>query len=242
MENAVRLSRRRRKILPELVLSLQVAFCATLLSVLVGTPVAYLLAKRRFPGRSLAEGLTILPLVLPPTVLGYYLLVLLGRNSAAGRLYERLFGTPLVFAFNGIVAAACVASLPLFVRQAQVAFASVDEEILDAGRMDGAGSAALLRYILLPLARPGLLAGGTLAFARALGDFGATLMVSGSIPGKTLTLPLRLYNAYANGEERTALGLSLLLSAIALTVSVLAARLNETYDPLEQAAARPKKL
>ncbi len=136
-------------------LSLKVAGWATLFSVLLGLPPAYLLARVRFPGRSLAEGLTLLPLVLPPTVLGYALLVGLGRRGALGRWLEHL-GHPLVFTWQGAVVAACVASLPLFVTQARVALAGIDPDIVGAARTDGADFGQVLRFILLPLARPGL--------------------------------------------------------------------------------------
>ncbi len=212
----------------ELLLSLKAAACATALSVLLGTGVAYALARRRFPGRPLAEGVALMPLVLPPTVLGYYLLVVLGRHSAIGRGYYRLTGHDLVFEFSGIVIAACIASIPLFIRQAQVAFSEIDPDLEDAARNCGASPWQVFWHVTVPLARRGLVAGTVLAFARALGDFGATLMVGGSIPGRTRTLPLALYDAWQAGDDRIALGLSLLLSAVALIVAVFSARLSHS--------------
>ena len=206
-------------------LSLRVAGWATLFSVLLGLPPAYLLARLRFPGRSLLEGLTLLPLVLPPTVLGYALLVALGRRGELGQWLAHI-GHPLVFTWQGAVVAACVASLPLFVTQARVALAGIDPDIVGAASVDGAGFGQTLRFILLPLARPGLIAGTTLAFARALGDFGATLMVAGDTPGQTQTMPLAIYDAVLSGDSHTAALFAALSAALCLTVCVLAARLS----------------
>jgi molybdate transport system permease protein len=207
-------------------LSLKVSACATLLTLLFGTGIAYLLARKRFPGRSLLEGITLLPLVLPPTVLGYYLLVALGAEGAVGRWYHRMTGSDLVFSFSGIVIAAWVGSIPLFIRQAQVAFAEIDPDLENAARSSGAGEWQVFRHITVPLARRGLIAGTVLAFARALGDFGATLMVGGNIPGQTRTLSLAVYDTWQAGEDATASSLAMLLSAIALFVAVSAARLS----------------
>ncbi len=206
-------------------LSLKVAGWATVFSVLFGLPLAYLLGRGRFPGRSLLEGVSLLPLVLPPTVLGYALLVGLGRRSPIGTWLNRVHH-PLVFTWQGAVVAACVASLPLFVTQARLALGGVDADVLAAARTDGAGFWATLRFILLPLARPGLIAGMTLAFARALGDFGATLMVAGDTPGQTQTMPLAIYDAVLAGDPHTAAVFAALSAALCLTVCVLAARLG----------------
>lgn len=206
-------------------LSLRVAGWATVGSVLFGLPLAYLLGRVRFPGRSLLEGVALLPLVLPPTVLGYALLVGLGKRGPVGAWLDRI-GHPLIFTWQGAVIAACVASLPLFVTQARIALGSVDPDVLAAARTDGAGFWAALRFILLPLARPGLVAGTTLAFARALGDFGATLMVAGDTPGQTQTMPLAIYDAVLSGDTHTAAAFAALSAALCLTVCVLAARLG----------------
>lgn len=210
-----------------LLLSLQVSLCATLLTVLLGTGAAYLLARRRFPCRSLAEGIALLPLVMPPTVLGYYLLVAMGADSPLGRLYTRLTGADIVFSFTGIVIAAFVGSMPLYIRQAQVAFAEVDRDMESAARSSGASEWQVFRYITLPLARRGIIAGTVLAFARALGDFGATLMVGGNIPGRTRTLSLAVYDTWQAGDNATASGLALLLVSVALCVAVFASYLTE---------------
>jgi|SRR5579884_355093 len=211
-------------------LSLKVAACATALSILVGVPIAYALARRRVPGRAAWEGVTLLPLVLPPTVLGYYLLVALGRRSPLGRAIHALTGGTVVFTWQGAALAACLVSIPLLIRTAQAAFASVEEELLAAARTMGASEWQAFRYVLLPLSRRGLIAGVGLAFARALGDFGATLMVAGDIPGVTRTMPLAVYDAVYAGDDHTALVFVLLLSALCLVFSLFASFFTARHD------------
>ena len=206
-------------------LSLKVAGWATVFSVLLGMLIAYPLSRARLPGRSFWEGVANLPLVLPPTVLGYALLVALGKRSPLGQFYEHIAGHPLVFTWQGAVAAACVASLPLFVGNARVALAAVDPDVIGAARTDGAGRGAILCHILLPLARPGLIAGTTLAFARALGDFGATLMVAGDTPHLTQTMPLAVYDAVLTDNTPVVRTFVLLSALLCLAVCVRAARL-----------------
>jgi molybdate transport system permease protein len=200
-------------------LSLQVAGAATLLMLPIGVLAAWWLAHgREFPGKGLIETLLMLPLVLPPTVVGYYLLLLFGRGTPVGRWINDSVGLQLLFTWQGAAVAASVMALPLFVRTATAAFASVDRELLEAGRTLGASERALLRHVIVPMAYRGLLAGLALAFARALGEFGATLMVAGSIPGRTQTLPLALYAAVQSGKDREAMGYTLLLSVVAFIV------------------------
>ena len=207
-------------------LSLKVASWATAGSVILGLPLAYALARTRLAGRGFLNGLVLLPLVLPPTVLGYLLLVVLGRRGPLGEWLEGIHH-PLVFTWQGAAVAACLVSLPLFVTQARVSLAAISPEVVGAARLDGAGFWPLCRYILLPLARPGLIAGLTLAFARALGDFGATLMVAGDTPGVTRTLPLAVYAALSEGDTHTAGVLAAVSAALCLTVCTLAARLGQ---------------
>jgi molybdate transport system permease protein len=211
-----------------LLLSLKVSVSATVLAILAGTPIAYLLARGRFPGRSLVEGISLLPLVMPPTVLGYYLLVAFGSDSALGRMYTRLTGADLVFSVHGIVLAAFIGGIPLFIRQAQVAFSEIDPDLESAARSSGATGWQVFRYITAPLARRGLIAGAVLAFARALGDFGATLMVGANIPGRTRTLALAVYNSWEAGDDATASSLALLLAAVALVVAVAASAMTRS--------------
>ncbi len=207
-------------------LSLQVALLATVISALAGIFLAYWLAESHAPGRSVVESLTALPLLLPPTVLGYYLLVSLGRSTALGSWFERVTGSPLVFTWRGAVVAAVVASFPYVVRTARAAFEDVDLSVREAARIDGASRAYLLVFLLLPLARRGILAGIALAFARALGEFGATLMVAGNIPGRTQTMPLAIYDAVQAGRFDAANVLVLVLTVVAVVVLWLAGRLG----------------
>jgi molybdate transport system permease protein len=207
-------------------LSLRVATLATLAAALAGTALALLLAEARFPGRNLVEGLTALPLILPPTVLGYYLLVTLGRRSPIGILVERLTGGPLVFTWQGAVIAAAVASVPYVVRAGRAALEQVDAAVREAARIDGASLLQQLVFVLLPLARRGLLAGVALAYARALGEFGATLMVAGNIPGRTRTMPIAIYDAVQAGQWDLAATLVAVLTAAAVGALALVGRLG----------------
>jgi molybdate transport system permease protein len=202
--------------LTPLLLSLQIAGIATILAVMVGLPIAWWLGVgQTFRGKILLETLITLPLVLPPTVVGYGLLLIFGRGTAFGRFLQDSAHVQLLFTWQGAAIAAAVMSLPLFVRTAAAALASVDTELLEAGRTLGATETRLLTAIMMPLAYRGLLAAGTLAFARALGEFGATLMIAGNIPGETQTLPLALYSAVQAGEDVAAWQYALVLTAVA---------------------------
>jgi molybdate transport system permease protein len=195
-------------------LSLQVAVAGLALAIAVGLPLALLLARVRFPGRDLLEVLVAAPLVLPPTVLGYYVLVALGRGSPLGRLYEQVVGSPLVFSRAGCVVAATVAALPFVVKGSRSAIEGVDAGLLGAASTLGAGWWRRLVTVLLPLAGRGIAGGAMLGFAKALGDFGVTLMVAGNIPGRTQTAPLAIYDQFLAGRDQSALGLVLALTAV----------------------------
>jgi len=175
-------------------LSAQVATLATGINLVVGIAIGWLLARRSFPGRDLLGAIVTIPLVLPPTVLGYCLLIALGRASPIGQALEAL-GVPLVFTWRGAVVAAAVSSLPLMVQSCRAAFEGVDPELEQVARTLGRSEWEVFRTITLPLAWRGILAGMILSFARALGDFGATLMVAGNIPGRTQTLAIAVYDA-----------------------------------------------
>jgi molybdate transport system permease protein len=197
-------------------LSLKVALAATALAVPLGVAAAWWLAHGRpFRGKVLFETLFTLPLVLPPTVVGYYLLLLLGHGTSFGVWLNERAHIQLLFTWQGAAVAACVMSLPLFIKTAAAAFAAVEWDLVEAGRTLGADEFTLLVHVIAPLSYRGVLAGLALAFARALGEFGATLMVAGSIPGRTQTLPLALYDAVQAGSDRTALFYTLLLTATA---------------------------
>jgi molybdate transport system permease protein len=195
-----------------LALSLRVATVATVLNLLVGLPLALFLARTRFRGRDLLSAVVLLPLVLPPTVLGYYLLVVLGRQGPVGRLLEGSLGFTLVFTWQAAVLASAVVSMPLLVRAAQAAFESIDPKLEDAARTLGRSELNLFLTVTVPLAWRGILAGTVLAFARALGEFGATLMVAGNIPGRTQTLPVAIYDAVQAGNMEMANALVLMIT------------------------------
>jgi len=175
-----------------LALSLRVACLATLLNALFGIPLAYVLARRRFRGKTLVDLLVTLPLVLPPTVTGYYLIVLLGRRGWLGAPLYAATGWTVAFTWYAAVIAATVMALPLLVRTARAAIESVDRDLERAAYTLGRGEWRTALEVTLPLARNGIMAGLVLAFARALGEFGATLMLAGNIPGQTTTVPLVL--------------------------------------------------
>jgi molybdate transport system permease protein len=202
-----------------LLLSLQVTAVATVLMVVCGLPLALLLARRRFRGAALVETLVSLPLVLPPTVVGYYLLLLLGRGSPT----VEWFGWQILFTWGAAAIASAIMGFPLFVLSARAAIAGVDPALEHAARTLGSSEVEVTRRITLPLARRGILAGLVLGATRALGEFGATLMVAGSIPGRTQTLPLALYDAVQNRQYAQANGMVLLLTVLAF-VSLWAVR------------------
>lgn len=208
--------------LPDIIplwLSLQVAGAATLILFPFGVLAAWWLAHgRAFPGKGLIETLLTLPLVLPPTVVGYYLLLLLGNGTGFGRWLNDSAHIQLLFTWEGASLAAAVMALPLFIRVAAAAFATVETELLEAGRTLGASETTLLWHVTVPMAFRGVLAGLALAFARALGEFGATLMVAGSIAGRTQTLPLALYAAVQAGNNHDALMYTLLLTLVAFVL------------------------
>ena len=196
-------------------LSFAVATAATLIALVAGSLLAWVLARKRFPGRNLVDALVSLPLVLPPTVLGYYLLVLLGSRSAVGGfLYNRL-GIRLTFTVTAAIIAATIHALPLVTKSLRAAFEAVDTELEAAARTLGLNNRLIFFRITLPLASKGVLAATALAFARALGDFGVTIMIAGNIPGKTQTASVAIYDAVQAGRDNEAF-------ALAVTVSVIA--------------------
>jgi len=209
-----------------LLLSLRVAILATLLNALVGVPLAWALARRRFRGRAVLDLLVTIPLILPPTVTGYYLIVLFGRRGWLGGPLYQLTGWSIAFTWYAAVVAATIMALPLLVRTAKAAFESVDRDLERAAYTLGRSEWRTALEVTLPLARNGILAGLVLAFARALGEFGATLMLAGNIPGKTTTVPLAIYTAVQTGEDAAALLLVGLLTALSCLVIVAANRLG----------------
>ena len=207
-------------------LSLRVAFLSTGIALACGLWLAYVLANREFRGKEALDAAITLPLVLPPTVLGYYLLVLIGRSSWFGRAWEVVFGSPLVFTWKAAVVAALLHSLPLLVKSARAALESVDHSYERAARNLGASEWRLFWRVTLPLAQRSILAATALAFARSLGDFGVTLMVAGAIPGSTQTISVAIFNAVESGNMTLAGTLAVVISAVALVILTLAKRLE----------------
>lgn len=199
-------------------LSMVVAALATALIVLLGLPTAWLLARARFPGRDLLASLLALPMVLPPTVLGFGLLQLVGRRGPIGWALENWLGVSIAFQPAGAVLAASVAAFPMFLLPARSALESVDPGLEDVARLLGRNELSVFFSVTLPIAWRGLLAGLLLAFTRALGDFGATLMVAGNIPGRTQTASLALYEAVSAGDPARAWRLAIWLSSVAMAV------------------------
>ena len=207
-------------------LSIKVSIVATLLNAAIGIPLAYLLARRRFWGRAAVDVLVTLPLVLPPTVTGYYLIVLLGRRGVLGAPLYEATGWSVAFTWYAAVIAATVMALPLLVRTTRAAIESVDPNLERAAFTLGRAEWRTALEVTLPLARNGILAGLVLAFARALGEFGATIMLAGNIPGKTQTLPLSIYTAVQTGEAGQAMVLVAVLTLLSCGVVVVSARLG----------------
>ncbi|HEU4367495.1 MAG TPA: molybdate ABC transporter permease subunit [Methylomirabilota bacterium] len=198
-------------------LSLEVSLVATALTLGLGVPAAWLLGRRTFVGRDLLAALVVTPLVLPPTVLGYYLLVLIGTRGPVGRLLDAV-GVEVAFTWKGAVLAACVGSIPLLIRAAQAGFEAVDPRLEAAARTLGRSEWSVFWSVTLPLAWRAVLAGAVLAFCRAFGDFGITLMVAGSIPGKTQTLPLAIYDHVQANQMPEANTLALLAAGIVVVL------------------------
>jgi molybdate transport system permease protein len=211
-------------VLVPLLLTLKVAGWATAVALLAGVGAGYALARARFPGRETLDAVLTLPMVLPPTVLGYYLLVLVGRRGVFGQWLEDTLGITLVFTWQGAVLAASIVAFPLVFKAARAAFETVDVNLEKAARSLGYGSLKVFVRVTLPLAWPGILAGTMLAFARAMGEFGATLMVAGSLPGRTQTLSIAIYEAVAAGEDQVAHFLVLVSSLICVIVLVASSR------------------
>ena len=207
-------------------LSLLVSSVATVFVAVVGLATAFLLAKRQFWGKELLDAVLTLPLVLPPTVTGFYLLVLLGRNGLIGSYLFDLTGWQITFTWSAAVIAAAVMALPLMIKSARAAIESVDSQYESASRNLGRGEISTFFLVILPLARRGIIAGVVLSFARALGEFGATIMLAGNIAGQTQTMPLAIYEAVFAGEERQAQFLAVVLTAFSILAIYLTNKLT----------------
>jgi len=205
-------------------LSLQVSFVASVLVLVLGIGAAWWMSRRTFGGKALVETLFMLPLVLPPTVVGFLLLVMLGRKSWFGRLLESIISVPIVFSWWAAVIASVVVAFPLVYQTMKVGFSSVDRDLEDAGRSIGANEWQVFRYITLPLTLPSFISAYILGFARSLGEFGATLMIAGNIPGKTQTIPTAIYVAVDAGNTPMAWAWTGSIVAISFTMLLLTGR------------------
>jgi molybdate transport system permease protein len=203
-----------------LLLTLKVAGFATLLALAAGVAVAFVLARYEFPGRDVLDAVCTLPMVMPPTVLGYYLIVLIGRRGWFGEWLWENFGITLMFTWQGAVFASAIVAFPLVFKGARAAFESVDTNLEGAARTLGVSELGVFVRVTFPLAWRGVLAGAMLAFARAMGEFGATLMVAGNIPGRTQTLSLAVYDAVQAGQDDLANFLVLVTSIVCVAILV----------------------
>ncbi|MBA3322207.1 MAG: molybdate ABC transporter permease subunit [Pyrinomonadaceae bacterium] len=211
---------------PSLRVSLLVVSIATLVTGALGLALAFVLARREFRGKEFLDAVLTVPLVLPPTVTGFYLIVLLGRRGILGRPVYELTGWTLTFTWQAAVVASTVVALPLMIKSARAAIESVEPQYEIAAYTLGKSEWETFRLVTLPLARRGVLAGLVLSFARALGEFGATLMLAGNIPGETQTMPLAIYEAVMAGEDRRAFWLALMLTLISVAAVYLTNRLS----------------
>ena len=208
-----------------LFLSLKVAGFATLINLFLGIGLGYLMARRRFFGRELLDSILTLPMVMPPTVLGYYLLVLLGKKSWIGAWLYTQFGINLIFTWQAATIAAAIVALPLVLKPARAAFEGVDSQLDQVARSLGLSEMAIFFRVTLPLAWRGILAGVLLGFSRAFGEFGATLMVAGSIVGKTQTLSIAIYEAVQAGDDALANTMVLMASIVCILILLVAGKL-----------------
>jgi molybdate transport system permease protein len=208
-----------------LALTLKVAGFATLLALLTGGLCGFLLARYSFRGRDVLDAVCTLPMVMPPTVLGYYLIVIIGRRGWVGGWLHETFGVNLMFTWQGAVLASAVVAFPLVFKSARAAFEGVDRQLENAARTLGSSELRVFLRVTLPLAWRGILAGTMLAFARAMGEFGATLMVAGNIPGKTQTLSLAVYDAVQAGQDDLANFLVVVTSIVCVLILVASGKL-----------------
>jgi len=214
-------------------ISLLVVSVATVAIALIGTALGFLLAKREFRGKDVLDAILTMPMVLPPTVTGYYLILLLGRRGLIGQPLYGLTGWTVTFTWIAAVIASTVVALPLMIKSARAAIESVDIDYEIASYTLGKSECETFFRITLPLARRGIWAGIVLSFARAFGEFGATLMVAGNIPGRTQTMPLAIYQAVVSGEDVYARWLALILTGISVTVVYLTNRLSRPRKATE---------
>lgn len=187
-----------------ILLSLKVTVIAVFVTFFIGTALAYVFHKNNFKSKNIIETLIVLPMSLPPTVIGYILLVLIGRRGLIGKYFYEWFGWNIVFSWKAACLVAVVVTIPLMYQNAKLGFDNVQKEVKEAAKVDGAESFQIFRYIIFPMASKGILAGILLSCIRAMGEFGATLIVAGNIPGQTQTIPLLIYFSIESGEIKKA--------------------------------------
>ncbi len=209
-----------------LLLSLWVSVIATFIIAVFGTLIAYALARKRFFGRTMLDAFTTLPMILPPTVTGYYLIILLGKNGVIGNYIYKLTGWSIMFTWQAAVIAATVVAIPIMIKSAKAAIESVDIEYEKSAFTLGKSEIETFFLVTLPLAKKGLIAGLVLSFARALGEFGATIMVAGNIPGKTSTMPLAIYSAVQSSEDQLATILVIILTFISVSIIYITTKIS----------------
>ena len=214
-------------ILFSLRLSLQVAIAATALVVLVGTGMSFVLARKSFRGKEILDILLTLPLVLPPTVTGYYLILFMGRNGLFGNYLYRLTGWSIMFTWYAAVLASFIVALPLMIKTTRAAIESVDQNLIKVSYTLGHGEFKTFLKVILPLSKKGIIAGAVLSFARAMGEFGATLMVAGNIPGKTNTMPIAIYTSASSGDWSKANMMVVFFTLVSAAFLYIANRLSK---------------
>ena len=213
-------------------LSFKVAFIATTFNIIFGVLLATLLSKTRFRGKEFLDAVLTAPLIFPPTVLGYYLLILLGRHSVIGTWWEHMWGEPIVFTLTGAVIAAMIGSLPIIIKGTRSALSTIDPQVIQAARTLGASPVRVWITIELPLAISGITASTMLAFAKSLGDFGITLMVAGNIPKQTQTASLYIYDAVQSGDTTGAILMTVILTCFGVLVLYGVNKISNQHDKL----------
>ncbi|MCU7556959.1 molybdate ABC transporter permease subunit [Macrococcus capreoli] len=192
--------------LSPIIISLKVATIATLLSLILGIVLHYVIGQHSFPGKSIIESIIMLPMVLPPTVVGFILLIMLGKQSMIGQLIEQLFHQPIIFTIYAAIIASTLVAMPLMYQSLKIGIEQVPQSIINAAMIDGAKKTQIYKQIIIPLCKPAIMTGVLLSFARAIGEFGATLIFAGNIPGITETMPTAIYVAIENNEMALAWG------------------------------------
>lgn len=221
---------RNESFIDPLTISIKVAISATLISLILALLLNYLLFKRSFPGKSIVETVIMLPIVLPPTVVGFLLLILFGKRSGIGEWIEMIFQTPLIFTIYAAITASTIVALPLVYQAIKIGINNVPRDIIEAAQLDGASKLDIFKSIVTPLAKPAILSGLFMAFARAIGEFGATLIFAGNIPGVTQTMPTAIYVAIDNNNMSLAWTFVVVMIMLSLLLMFIVQHLGHNND------------